>query len=246
MAFCIPVSIDRIGRSPDGSLVVEGKQICWGKDVPPPPVPVPAPELPGPETGSGVETGVGAGPRTGTGTETGATTKEDTCTKNCPKCEARTLGSSYMRYYGAVTAGAMRGYAYQHYVCPWHRHMPHAMTIEEWRFGAVEFDGLHPANCHLYEAKHGYDGFLVQNEWGIGGVPELQDWAERAKIQNSVFSPMIREGANQHFQVSPYYGEVSLTWVFSHMITRLYVGRLLLDTVPGWYHEMEVRPFLGG
>lgn len=35
----------------------------------------------------------------------------------------------------------------------------------------------------------------------------------------------------------------SILRVFSHMITRLYVGAMFLQHIPGWYHDMEVRPF---
>lgn len=150
-----------------------------------------------------------------------------------------------MRYFGNVTGGALTGYHYQHYICPWHQFLPQSQTIEEWRFGGVAFDGLHLDACHLYEAKHGYDGFLVQRDWSESGTPELQDWAKKAGIQRNVFAPMVSEGRRQHMQVSPFYGEVSLTWVFSHMITRLFVGRAFLVQITGWYHEMEVRSFGG-
>lgn len=243
MAFCIPVSIDRVGTTPDGSVVIQGRQICWGSDVPPPPITVPPPSTLPPTTGQPPATGTDTNARTGAKTEAQAKTQEDTCTENCPKCAARKLGSSFMRHYGAVTGGALTGYLYQHYICPWHQHLPASQSIEEWRFGDVEFDGLHPAECHLYEAKHGFDGFLVQRDWSASGGPELADWAKKAGVQQSVFDRMLNQGRKQHMQVSPYYGEVSLTWVFSHMITRLFVGRLFLTRITGWYHEMEVRPF---
>ncbi len=56
---------------------------------------------------------------------------------------------------------------------------------------------------------------------------------------------MIREARRQHMLVSQHYGKVELTWVFSNMTTRLYVGALLLQRVTGWYHDMQVRPFGG-
>ena len=61
----------------------------------------------------------------------------------------------------------------------------------------------------------------------------------------TVFEPMIREARRQHMLVSQHYGKVELTWVFSNMTTRLYVGALLLQRVTGWYHDMQVRPFGG-
>lgn len=75
--------------------------------------------------------------------------------------------------------------------------------------------------------------------------PELADWAVRAGVAQTVFEPMIREARRQHMLVSQHYGKVELTWVFSNMTTRLYVGALLLQRVTGWYHDMQVRPFGG-
>ncbi|PTW39741.1 hypothetical protein [Rhodovulum kholense] len=103
MGFCIPVSIDDVHVGPDGSVIVTGKQICWGDDVPAPPVPVPAP-------GSGGAPGTAPAPatispdqsstRTGTQTEADARTREDSCTENCPLCSPRKEGGPYMRYFG--------------------------------------------------------------------------------------------------------------------------------------------------
>ncbi|RAP39507.1 hypothetical protein BYZ73_20180 [Rhodovulum viride] len=248
MGFCIPVSIDDVHVGPDGSVIVTGKQICWGDDVPAPPVPVPAP-------GSGGAPGTAPAPatispdqsstRTGTQTEADARTREDSCTENCPLCSPRKEGGPYMRYFGQVKAGAQRGYAYQHFICPWHAYVPESNMIEEWAWGGVNFDGLSPAECHLWEAKHGYDNFLVQRDWSADGGPELADWAVRAGVAQTVFEPMIREARRQHMLVSQHYGKVELTWVFSNMTTRLYVGALLLQRVTGWYHDMQVRPFGG-
>lgn len=87
----------------------------------------------------------------------------------------------------------------------------------------------------------------TQNEAGSTGRsgPELADWAVRAGVAQTVFEPMIREARRQHMLVSQHYGKVELTWVFSNMTTRLYVGALLLQRVTGWYHDMQVRPFGG-
>lgn len=32
--------------------------------------------------------------------------------------------------------------------------------IHEWNWQGVDFDGLHPGACDIYEAKHGYEGFF--------------------------------------------------------------------------------------
>ncbi|WP_319799795.1 Tox-REase-5 domain-containing protein [Roseobacter weihaiensis] len=128
-------------------------------------------------------------------------------------------------------------------MCPWHWYHPEAAQIEEWVFSVVDFDGLHPAACHLYEAKHGYERFL-EDDWG-GGAPKLRRWIQNSKGFDA-FDRIVTQGRNQHTAVAPHFGEVELTWVFSHMITRLYVGDLLLREVEGWYHEMEARTWERG
>lgn len=141
-------------------------------------------------------------------------------------------------------ATKLRAAAYQHFVCPWHFYSPETNQIGEWLFSGVKFDGLHPVECHLYEAKHGYDGFLEQRDWSAQGGPQLKRWARIAEVE--VFETMVVQAERQHLVVAPHFGEVHLTWVFSHMITRLYVGRLLLSGVSGWYHSMEVRSWTKG
>ncbi|MEJ6404611.1 Tox-REase-5 domain-containing protein [Yoonia sp. 2307UL14-13] len=146
-------------------------------------------------------------------------------------------------------AAQKRGYDYQHFLFPWHWYAPETAKIQEWEWKGIDFDALHPTECHLYEAKHGYNGFLRHSdvptpEWEHG-VPELQEWATRKGGTLQAFRRMVIQGRNQHLAVAPHNGEVHLTWVFSHGITRTYVGALFLTEIDGWYHEMEVKPFGG-
>ena len=224
-------------------------------DHPPAPVftPFPPEEATHPQTHAPPDTQTQAEPHPDpqtdgqTETDNASMLEDDPQCQKCPQCAARTLGSSVVHTYGNVEAAARRGYAYQHFVCPWHVHIPDSNMIEEWRFNGVDFDGLHPTECHLYEAKHGYDGFLEDSytptEQQPYGTPQLREWADAAGIYESVFVPMLRQARRQHLAVSPHFGDVALTWVFSHMITRLYVGALLFEDISGWYHELEVRPF---
>jgi len=185
-------------------------------------------------------------------TETEGVTKleDDPQCETCPQCAARDMGPPVIEnIHGPDEASRSRATklnaaAYQHFVCPWHLYVPSANQIGGWQFSGVKFDGLHPTECHLYEAKHGYDGFLEQRDWSAQGGPQLRPWAERAKV--TAFDDMVRQGRRQHRAVIPHFGEVYLTWVFSHSITQLYIGRLLLDEVEGWYHETEVRPWASG
>lgn len=108
----------------------------------------------------------------------------------------------------------------------------------------VDFDGLHMAECHLYEAKHGYDGFLRQDDWSAGGRPELQDWAEEAA--KGLFERMINQARRQSAVVAPHYPDVRLTWVFSSMATKLYVFEIFLKRRMVPPIDAEVRPFMQG
>lgn len=222
------------------------------RPVPPPPTPrpVPAPPVPHPAPGTGTDPIPAPVPRRDATTEDQSAAQADTDQEcaNCENCLPRQQGSAVARPAPQGRAEQKRGYDYQHFVCPWHDYQPSASLIEEWQFSTVDFDGLHPAECLLLETKHGYDGFLKDSyarteRWEYGS-PQLHDWALRADIQRTVFDPMIRQGRRQHGAVMPHYGDVSLKWVFSHPRTSLYVGAMFLENIPGWYHEMEVRPFV--
>ena len=208
--------------------------------TPQPRRPLPPAELDGDtDTGPQPETQVEPDTDVDGQTETQSETKteDDPHCKTCPQCVARDMGASVPHIYGSVGKAAQRGYAYQHFVCPWHYHIPESNMIEEWNFSGVDFDGLHPAECLLFEAKHGYDGFLETNDWSASGRPEPRRWAM------SAFDRMINQAGNQHAVVAPHYPEVRLTWVFSSMITKLYVFQRFLDR--NWVPPInaEVRPF---
>lgn len=132
-----------------------------------------------------------------TETDKAPKTEDDQHCQTCPNCAARQMGVSVPHIFGEVPPASKRGYDYQHFVCPWHYYVPETNMIEEWNFMGVDFDGLHPAECHLYEAKHGYDGFLEQKDWSAGGRPELQDWAENA------FEKMLQQADRQRTVVAP-------------------------------------------
>ncbi|WCR06369.1 Tox-REase-5 domain-containing protein [Paracoccus fistulariae] len=102
----------------------------------------------------------------------------------------------------------------------------------------VDFDGLHMAECHLYEAKHGYDGFLRQDDWSAGGRPEPHLWARGA------FDSMFDQARRQQILVLPNYPDVRLTWVFSNMMTKLYVFQRFIDEAWVPPIDAEVRPFV--
>lgn len=248
---CVPLPIPASRVTPDRTVERGVWAVCWGEDVPAPDLPDFDPPMPGadlpetemPETAPDVVGGQDpTATETGTGTEaqSEADTKEETC-EDCPKCAARDMGGAVTRPAPQARREQKRGYDYQHFICPWHSYSPGAAQIEEWNFSGIDFEGLHPAFCHLFEAKHGYDNFLDEH-WD-GTPPTLKDWARAADIQ--VFAIFVVQGTAQHGAVSPHYGEVKLTWIFSSMVTRLHVGSLFLASIPTWYHEMEVRPFGG-
>jgi hypothetical protein len=140
-----------------------------------------------------------------------------------------------------VGTAAKRGYAYQHQICPWHAYSPSTNTIEEWSFAGVEFDGLDAAQCHLYEAKHGYDGFLRTEDWSANGRPTLQPWYDRSDIM--VFEEMYTEAENQARAVSQHYPNAKLTWVFSSGTTQVFVFEAFLDRGLVPPIESKLEPF---
>ena len=197
----------------------------------------------GPTPDTATEPGPGASPEIDgrSEAETAAKTGDDLHCQRCPDCAARDRGAPEMNHFGAVSEAARRGYDYQHFVCPWHSYVPAANLIEEWAFSGVTFDGLHPSDCHLYEAKHGYDGFLDQDDWRPGGRPMLREWAQRSNSR--VFDNMYRQARKQRDAVFPHYPKVRLTWVFSSMTTRLYVFDVFLRPRLTPPIEVEVRSY---
>ncbi|MFV0332837.1 MAG: Tox-REase-5 domain-containing protein [Tropicimonas sp.] len=155
---------------------------------------------------------------------------------------ARDMGASKAHVFGAVPPASKRGYDYQHFVCNWHYYVPESNLIEEWSFEGVDFDGLHPTECHLYEAKHGYDGFL-EDDWAEG-VPKLRKWAVLSA--RHIFDDMRDQARRQSVVVKPHYPDVKLTWVFSSMVTKLYVFNIFLNSRMVPPIDDEVRPFERG
>lgn len=203
------------------------------RPVPPPetdpwlqPEPEPTPE-PDPEADSQTET------------EKAPKTEDDQHCRNCPECVARDMGASVPHHFGNVRSSSKRGYDYQHFVCPWHYYVPESNLIEEWKFMGEDFDGLHPTECHLYEAKHGYDGFLRQDDWSAGGRPK-----PRGRWADGPFEKMLEQAERQSAVVAPHYPDVRLTWVFSSMMTKLYVFQIFLDEGLAPPIDAEVRPFV--
>jgi len=213
--------------------------------TPQPRRPVPPPELGGDtDTGPQPETQVEPDTDVDGQTETQGETKteDDPHCKTCPQCVARDMGASVPHIYGSVGEAAQRGYAYQHFVCPWHYHIPESNMIEEWNFSGVDFDGLHPAECLLFEVKHGYDGFLETNDWNAGGRPNINPNMPWAK---DIFKRMVDQARRQHTVVAPLHPEVRLTWVFSSMETQVFVYQKFLDKGL-WLIEPEHRPWNAG
>ena len=207
------------------------------EDLLPPPLVAPGPDLPE------IDLGPDAPPLAEGGAQTESDAqdrvRDEPCVAGCPNCAPRDMGHEIPNFYGAVLSGAQLGYAYQHFVCPWHAHNPAANIINEWHFSGIDFDGLHPAECLLFEAKHGYDDFLVQDDWSARGRPKLNPdtpWG-RGILDR------IEDRAEAKWGVcAPHYPEVRLKYVFSHSITRLYFSTRFRGL--GLIHiETEHRPW---
>ena len=156
----------------------------------------------------------------------------------CPRCAAKDRGTPALNEYGAVYAATARGYAYQAFVCPWHWHDPAGQMIGEWEFEGVRFDGLDWDHCHLYETVHGQEEYLIQDDWGSGGRPIVAEGAE------SAFNDIIDLARRQRNVVMQHWPEVQLSWVFSSLMTKLYLYQIFLDR--NWVPPIsaDVRPFV--
>jgi len=193
--------------------------------------PVPPPELGG-DTDTGPQPETQVEPDTGTDgqTETQGETKteDDPHCKTCPQCVARDMGASKAHIYGSVGEAAQRGYAYQHFVCPWHYYIPTSNMIEEWTFSGVDFDGLHPTECLLFEAKHGYDGFLEMNDWTASGRPVLKGWIIASG--SDPFKNARDQSRRHNAVVAPHWPDLRIKWVFSQLITLIFLQQYFLDS----------------
>ena len=216
-----------------GNLLRSIGRTFGGRTPPPPPIPIPTP-IPAPETQAPPAIGQDAA----TEQNNASTAATDQACATCPNCPPRRLGILKPHFYGALPVASKRGYFYQNFVCPWHNHNPAANTIDEWSFSRVDFDGLHPAECLLYETKHGHDNFLEQRDWSAGGRPVPQPWAMQA------FATITAQAGRQHAVISPHHPDVRLKWVFSESITSVYVYQIFINS--GWWRiEREYRPFAG-
>lgn len=180
-----------------------------------------------------------------TETDNASKAKNEQQCEPCTECVARDIGTLADRPAPQAPPATKRGYDYQHFVCPWHWYTPTTARIGEWNFMGVDFDGLHMADCHLYEAKHGYDGFLRQDDWSSEGRPKVQDWVERSQ-KATVFEVILDQARRQVAVVAPHYPDVRLTWVFSSMMTKLYVFEIFLNRRMVPPIDAEVRPFMQG
>lgn len=151
-----------------------------------------------------------------------STESEQEC-ETCPDCAARDMGSPVTRPYSPDETAHVNGYAYQHYVVPWFPHDPVGGLIGEWHFSGVDFDGLHPTECLLIEAKGNYDHLLAQDDWSPSGRPFLQPWAVKG------IARIAKQSKSQHDVVEPHWPKVRLKWIFQTIMTKLYVAELFLQ-----------------
>ena len=220
--------------------------------APAPPTPTPTPQpLPVPpvippslEDGSSPEV---VEEQTEEGAEEDRTTDDEPECENCEDCVARRWGSSIASPAPQERYAHKVGYDYQHYICPWHWYAPDQALIEEWQFSGPKFDGIHPEKCQLFEAKHGYDGFLeasyTPTERWPHGRPILKEWAAKSGVWNNTFEPIIKQAKRQFTAVYPHF-EVDLAWVFSEQITSTYVMMEIYQAGVDWSYDWEVRPFV--
>lgn len=203
----------------------------------PRPVPVPPPPLPQPLPGEGVPGAAIPGAGRDTEARGAARAGTDQACATCPNCPPRRMGQAKMQPAPQLRPDHKRGYDYQHFVCPWHLYQPEFSLIQEWLIGSVRFDGMHPAECLLIEAKHGYDGFLDHSDSTPDGRPAPLVWAK------GVFRKFLIEADAQNNLVFPHHPTARLRWVFSNQTTMIYVSEIFLRQRM-WNIEVEWRPFV--
>lgn len=171
-------------------------------------------------------------------------TEDDQQCETCPDCEPRKAGAHSENNFGNVNAAGKRGYDYQHFVCPWHPYFPEANSIGEWSWAGIDFDGLHPMECQLFEVKLGYDGFLQQKDWSPDGRPVIREWYRR--VGGQAFNIMEAQARRHTRVVLPHYPKVRITWVFSSELTKLYMFQIFLNRRYVPPIDAEVRPYING
>lgn len=214
-------------RQPTGDPIPRGTP-GTGPDRGPLPPLVPPPG----EDGAEPELDRPVGTKEGT-SEPEAATAEPEC-EDCDDCPPRRDGKTAPRTITNSTPPQVLGWDYQHFICPWHAYVP-GSSIEEWEYAGVEFDGMHPEQCLLLEAKHGYDDFLVTEDWSASGRPRIDPKKSFAEF---IFKRFEVQAGNQRSKVDPHYPRARLEWVFSASQTSVYVGELFLRR--GWW-DIKVR-----
>lgn len=229
MVFCLPISIDRIGAAPDGSIIVEGRQVCWGTEVPAPDLPdidltppdADLPETTLPETGPDIVAPGDAltGPDVETQSET--ETEEDVCTEGCEACSAARMGHAAWVNYAPDNAeyheeSTWQGYRYQAHVCGL-PHDPVGGRIQEWQFVAYSWDGFEHATCRMLEAKWGYSGLLESFYVTVDGDPRRRTKPKPGfeELARGRFGRLLFQAGNQKARLSQF-PEVGLLWMFAH------------------------------
>lgn len=108
-------------------------------------------------------------------------------------------------------------------------HDPAAGTIFEWTFSGVTFDGLVPFTCHLLEAKYGHGSWFA-DDFSTGGRPSIRD-----SFVEAVLMPKIYDECLRHYTVvKPHHPDVTLTWVFSDLVFKIFMMEWFLGPLtPG-------------
>ncbi len=204
-----------------------------------PPLPVPGPDLPPidiPEVGPDLPPvdlpGSDAAPETGADVEaqSEAGTREDVCTEGCWNCIAAEAGTVFHRSYSPSARTQRDGYAYQARVIRAYgveRFFPHNPTsgdIYEWTFSGVTFDGLVPFTCHLLEAKYDHSSWF-RDDFSDGGRPTVRD----RFVETVLLPKILDEALRQYGAVQPHHPDVTLTWVFSSLIFKIFMVEWFLS-----------------
>jgi Restriction endonuclease fold toxin 5 len=122
--------------------------------------------------------------------------------RDCEDCPPRKDGRSEMRTLTGTASARENGALYQQFVVPWF--VRSGNQIEEWRFSGVLYDGLHPNQCHLYEAKGRY-GFAYEDASAYRPV--------YSQFGQFIMQGMKKQYDSQYSKLTPFLYQTELHWV---------------------------------
>jgi Restriction endonuclease fold toxin 5 len=139
-----------------------------------------------------------------------------------------------MRTLTGTASSRENGAIYQQFVVPWF--VRSGSQIEEWRFSGVLYDGLHPNQCHLYEAKGRY-GFVYEDASAY--TPAATPFGR------FILDGMKKQYDNQYSKLTPYLYKTELHWVLHTFAVWLEMSQYINANQYAPFASAQHRPYPG-